>query len=443
MIVTDANKLNIDKSKLVRVENVAGASEQYSLAEPIGYYKDAWLRFKKNKLSVIATIIMSIVLFFTIVGPHLKKYDLPKENAKFANYFRELPPRIPGLEKLGIFDGSKTVRGKTQEFIDVLNEYDDSIVRKVIRRTDTTENELFDLVVDYYKYHDFIQRFDEQVVNGEPGLRIRILTQEEYEVALEKNAVIQLVGISGSTYRVQLDLYRYALDSTAEDTYFWFGTNRQGEDIFTNLWRASRVSLILATVITVINMIVGMILGSIMGYYGGTLDILFERFVEIIGNLPFMVILTLLVLRYGSGFGVIIFAFVFNGWIRFYGTTRVQFYRYKNREYVLAARSYGAKDARVIRRHIFPNAIGTLITSFSLAIPSFIFTESVYSFLGIINYASTTSIGRMLSEGQEVMQQHSHMLVFPAIYISILMLSFNLISNGLRDAFNPTLRGAE
>ena len=199
----------------------------------------------------------------------------------------------------------------------------------------------------------------------------------------------------------------------------------------------------MATVITVINMIIGIILGSIMGYYGGTLDILFERFVDIIGNLPFMVILTLLILRYGSGFAIIIFAFVFNGWIRFYGTTRMQFYRYKNRDYVLAARSYGAGDARIIRKHIFPNAIGTLITSFSLAIPSFIFTESIYSFLGIIKYSKTTSIGRMLSEGQTVMQRSSHMLVFPAIYISILMITFNLISNGLRDAFNPTLRGVE
>ena len=176
--------------------------------------------------------------------------------------------------------------------------------------------------------------------------------------------------------------------------------------MFPNLWRASRISLILAIVITVINMIVGLILGAIMGYFGGTLDILFERLVDILANLPFVVILTLLVLRYGTGFGVIIFAFVFNGWIGFYGTTRIQFYRYKNREYVLAARSSGSSDARIIRLHIFPNAIGTLITSFSLAIPRFIFTESVYSFLGIINYATSTSVGRI--EGQSKMNQHFH-----------------------------------
>ena len=147
------------------------------------------------------------------------------------------------------------------------------------------------------------------------------MNQAEYDKALERNAVIWLKEHfpNQGIYEAQIDLYRYALNSAAEDTYFWFGTNSQGEDVFTNLWRASRISLILAIVITVINMIIGLILGAIMGYFGGTLDILFERLVDILANLPFMVILTLLVLRYGTGFGVIIFAFVFNGWIGFYG----------------------------------------------------------------------------------------------------------------------------
>lgn len=436
MVVNDVNQLNIDKSKLVLVKNKEGASEQYSLAKPLSYYKDAWLRFKRNKMSVIATIILSIILFFTIFGPYMKKYDLVETNRKFALKFQELPAKIPVVEKLGIFAGRKTLYNRNKAFIDSLNAYDDTIVVKIIREYDGKA----DIVVDYYKYIAYVLSFGDE---DTPQARIETLTLEEYEEVLQKNAVLRLVEIQGSNYKVQIDYFRYALGTAPEDTYFWFGTDGIGADIFTNIWKASRVSLILATVITVINMIIGIILGSIMGYYGGTLDILFERFVDIIGNLPFMVILTLLILRYGSGFAIIIFAFVFNGWIRFYGTTRMQFYRYKNRDYVLAARSYGAGDARIIRKHIFPNAIGTLITSFSLAIPSFIFTESIYSFLGIIKYSKTTSIGRMLSEGQTVMQRSPHMLVFPAIYISILMITFNLISNGLRDAFNPTLRGVE
>lgn len=432
---------NIDKSKLVLVDqNTITKDDQSMSSNPIGYYKDAWLRFKKNKPALVATVLIGIVLFFTLFGPYMKRYDLPNRDMKMANYFRELPPKIPGLEKLGIFDGSYTIKGRSKEYIDSLPE---GIVKKITKIDDSTGVELVDAVVDYYKFHAYEQAYGDRLIDGKPGIRTRNLAPEEYELALKKNAVIRLVSFENGVYKTQLDIYKFALDSTPESTYFWFGTNKKGEDIFTNIWRASRISLLLAVVVTVVSMIVGILLGSIMGYYGGTLDILFERFVDIIGNLPFLVILTLLVLRYGSGFGVIIFAFTFNRWIGFYGTTRIQFYRYKNREYVLAARSYGTPDFRIIRKHIFPNAIGTLITAFSLSIPTFIFTESVYSFLGIINYTSNTSIGRMLSEGQDAMHQHPHMLVFPAIYISILMLSFNLISNGLRDAFNPSLRGVE
>ena len=433
---------SIDKSKLIFVDRDRIIKDEKITTKPIGYYKDAWLRFKRNKAALVASIFIAIILFFTAIGPHMRNYQLPQQDRILTNYFRELPPKIPFLENFGIFDGHKVIKGRSKAFIDTLPE---GIVVKVIDERVVEGVTLVDVEVDYYKYHSYVQSYGDQLVNGEPTIQYRRLNTEEYELALKKNSVIYLKEhlVNEGIYEVQIDLYKFALDSDAENTYFWFGTNSSGEDIFTNLWNASRISLTLAVIITVINMIIGLILGSIMGYFGGTLDLLFERFVDILANLPFMVILTLLVLRYGTGFGVIIFAFVFNGWIGFYGTTRIQFYRYKNREYVLAARSCGAKDSRIIRRHIFPNAIGTLITSFSLAIPRFIFTESIYSFLGIINYANSTSISRMLSEGQEKMNQHLHMLIFPAVFISILMLSFNLISNGLRDAFNPSLRGVE
>jgi oligopeptide transport system permease protein len=109
----------------------------------------------------------------------------------------------------------------------------------------------------------------------------------------------------------------------------------------------------------------------------------------------------------------------------------------------LAARTLGATDSRIIIRHIFPNAIGTLITSLVLYIPAVIFSESTFSFLGIINYAELMSVGRLLSTGQSVMKESFYQVLFPSIFISLLMLSFNLFGNGLRDAFNPSLRGVE
>ena len=124
----------------------------------------------------------------------------------------------------------------------------------------------------------------------------------------------------------------------------------------------------------------------------------------------------------------------------------MQFYRFKNQEYILAARTLGAKDSRLMFKHIFPNSIGTIITGAVLSIPGVIFTESMLSYLNIINLESSTvftSIGTMLSQGQGSLSTHPHIILFPALFISLLEISFNLFGNGLRDAFNPSLRGVE
>ena len=123
----------------------------------------------------------------------------------------------------------------------------------------------------------------------------------------------------------------------------------------------------------------------------------------------------------------------------------MQFYRFKNQEYVLAARTLGAKDWRIIWKHIFPNTLGTLITGCVLVIPGVIFSETSLSYLGIINLdsSSMSSVGAMLSAGQKVMTSAPHVVLFPAIFIALLEISFNLFGNGLRDAFNPSLRGTE
>ena len=124
---------------------------------------------------------------------------------------------------------------------------------------------------------------------------------------------------------------------------------------------------------------------------------------------------------------------------------RTQFYRFKNQEYVMAARTLGAKDWRIIWKHIFPNTLGTIITGSVLAIPGVIFTESMLSYLGIVNLGgqSTTSLGQLLSDASGLWTNYPHLMLFPALVISLLMICFNLFGNGLRDAFNPSLRGAE
>ena len=166
-----------------------------------------------------------------------------------------------------------------------------------------------------------------------------------------------------------------------------------------------------------------------------------SRIIEILDGIPTLVVIIMFVLMYGTGIISLIIALCLTGWIGVSRLTRAQFYRFKGREYVLAARTLGIKDFKLIFRHILPNSMGILITRTMLAIPGAIFAESFLAYIGLGIQAPEPSIGIMLADGQNVLLQFPYQTFFPALVISILMVSFNLFSNGLRDALDPTKRG--
>ena len=183
-----------------------------------------------------------------------------------------------------------------------------------------------------------------------------------------------------------------------------------------------------------------------------------ERITDILSNVPSIIIMTIVQIQLNNNLALnqalgavgcivvaFLIAFVYNGWVGVSSTTRMQFYRFKGQEYVLASRTLGARDSRLIFKHILPNAAGTLVTSCVLMVPSVIFSESNLSYLGIIDFSTSNivSLGAMLNDGQGKLSTYPHILLFPAIVISLLMISFNLFGNGLRDAFNTSLRGSE
>jgi oligopeptide transport system permease protein len=165
-----------------------------------------------------------------------------------------------------------------------------------------------------------------------------------------------------------------------------------------------------------------------------------ERFTEILGGVPWIVLMTLIILLFGSNFVTFLFALTLTGWIGTASLTRSQFYRYKRREYILASRTLGAKDDRLIFRHILPNAIGPIVTSSVLIIPGVIFAEASISYLGL-GLQGLPSLGVALSRSQAYLQTSPHLTLFSGLIISLLLISFNLFGNGLRDAFNPSLKG--
>lgn len=266
----------------------------------------------------------------------------------------------------------------------------------------------------------------------------------------------ELPGPDGNlffSYSVVIDYLAYS--GYDEIPYYYFGTDPGGKDYFAMVWLGLRTSLFIGVIVAIINISIGIVYGSIEGYYGGLVDLLMERFGEIVGRIPFLVWLALFVIILGPGVLTLIVLMTVTGWLGVAGTTRTQFYRYKGREYVLASRTLGAKDSRIIFRHILPNGIGTIITASILMIPGVIFTESTISYLGygigsgqafklfgFIEF-SGVSIGVLLADGRANLTTRPYLTFFPALIISILMITFNMFGNALRDAFNPSLRGAE
>ncbi len=443
----------------------------------IGYYQDSWNRFKKNKASLIAFWILCFILFFVAFGPYMRGYTLNNDDPVEASRLGNLVPKIPLLEDIGIFDGTKTIEAGKQFLLEMYtNEMGEGIILSGMPQelVDNPDNPDYadvsklEVVVDHYKYINYISSYmperyysiiTQNEMNGtddDPLAEVaRTLTKEEFEAELEKNAVIDILQILETEnkenpdephfqYIVRLNQFKSALgQSDPSKVYFWFGTTDKGGDLFTELWLGARISLMIALCVIFINNIVGLTVGSIVGYYGGVFDLVMDRIVEIISSIPFLSVLTLLTLRFGSAIWVIIFAFTATGWITAYKTGRMQFYRFKNREYVFAARTLGASDGRIMFKHIFPNTLGYIVTGLALDVPLFVFTEASFSFLGIIEYANVTSVGMLIQQGEAVMMHDPHLLLFPAIYIAVLMIAFNLFGNGLRDAFNPSLRGVE
>lgn len=193
----------------------------------------------------------------------------------------------------------------------------------------------------------------------------------------------------------------------------------------------------------VTNVIIGVIYGSVAGYYGGKVDMVMTHLAEVLDGLPYIVVTILFMILFGSGMFSIILALTVTGWIGTARLIRAQFYRFKGREYVLAARTLGTPDIKLIFRHILPNTVGPLITRAMIAIPGAIFSESFLAYIGLGIKPPEPSIGVLLSDGQDVLLQYPYQTLFPAILISVLMIAFNLFANGLRDALDPTRRGEE
>lgn len=484
--------------------------------KPMTYLQDAMFRFRKNKASVTAFIIICIIALFGIVVP----FCTPAEKAtSFDSYYSKKTARIESLSFISLFDGGKKLEFNERTMIleyakgvgAMFTEETPSIALKdsygdffqpVLKEASVDDhdqggstNAIYTLRVDEYisvgfinttvtqKQLEDIMKYEEEnevsilyplinttdtidaenanlwYKNGTRGAPINengsFMNYSEDMVLVENYAkdssgdyvYTKFSGTeNAATYDVRVLYYNYFVYNNGYTPEYLFGTDTVGYPLAYRLAIAIRLSLLLSICVSLINFVIGIAVGAIGGFYGGTIDLVLERVIDVIYRIPFMVVAILFQLHLAKQVGTVpslLFAFVLTGWIGIASITRAQFYRFKKQEYVMAAKTLGASDKRIIWKHVFPNTLGTLVTSTVLIIPGVIFSESSLSYLGIVNLGSSdsTSIGTLLSDASKVWMSYPHLMIFPAGVISLLMISFNLFGNGLRDALNPSLRG--
>ena len=236
-------------------------------------------------------------------------------------------------------------------------------------------------------------------------------------------------------YETQLSLKNEPPSST-----FWFGTDELGRDLFTRCWWGARISLFVGITASLIDLIIGVFYGAIAALLGGKVEEWLMRIADILYAIPYLLVVILLMVIIGPGITTIIIALTMTGWINMARIVRSQILQIKQQDYVKAAFALGASRRSVLLRHLIPNAMGPIIVTLTLTIPSAIFAEAFLSFLGLGVQAPIASWGTMANDGLPALRYYPWRLFFPATFISLTMLSFNLLGDGLRDAFDPRLR---
>ena len=231
--------------------------------------------------------------------------------------------------------------------------------------------------------------------------------------------------------------------SQSPSSVHWFGTDALGRDLWVRAWMGARVSLTIGFAASIINALVGSIMGGISGFYGGKVDMLIQRVVDVLYGIPSMIVTILLMVVIGNGVHCLIIAMCMVGWIGSCRFVRGEVLKLRESDFVAAARILGVPDFVIIVKHILPNIMGLIITNLTMAIPGAIFQEAFLSYIGLGIKPPGCSWGVLAKEGIAQLRIHPYQVVIPAALICTTMLALNLLGDGLRDAFDPKLRGTE
>ena len=235
----------------------------------------------------------------------------------------------------------------------------------------------------------------------------------------------------------QTDLSACDLEPCAEH---WFGTDSTGRDLWTRVWVGARVSLAVGFLGAILPFAIGVVVGSIAGWFGGWVDMVIMRIIDVGLCIPQMIYVILILVYCGGGAGAIVLALAVMNWMGPARAYRGRVMQFKNREFSLAAQTLGASPARVVFRHILPNILGNMVVSLTASVPQAIFMEASLAYIGLGVNPPMTSLGQLSTDGVAVYRTHFYQFIIPSIVISLIILAFYLLGNSLRDALDPQLR---
>ena len=393
----------MSKDKFVFIEQTGEDNE--AIRPSLTYWQDAWRRLKKNKLSVLGMIAVVLILLFGFVGPKFTNYSYSDQ----VNKYKNLPPR---LELYQIEDN----------YFYVSKDYNMFLVEengKLIDRLNLNPIKR-DMINKIYRY----DMGDEEVTLDFSYNILPTKQGYDYDFTIEYN---------GETVEQPV--------ATKWNKTYWFGTDSLGRDLLTRVMYGAQISLLVAFIATIANLFIGVVYGSISGYEGGRVDNIMMRIVDIINSVPLVLYVILLMVWFrGGGLWNIIIALASVYWVSMARLVRGQMLSLKEQEFVLAARVMGVSKSKIIFRHLIPNAMGPIIVSIAMMIPSAVFTESFLSFIGLGVSAPMASWGTLANNALSGLTTYPYQLFFPALSIAFTMLAFNFIGDGLRDALDPRLR---
>ncbi len=395
----------------------------------VTYWADAWRRLRKNKVAMVALFFLVFLAIFAFVGPMVVPYGYDEFNKGAEN----LHPWHISLED-------------QQKLEDATGTKDPEVAVEEARAAAAAAGEEFSAV-------------DAAIVRANASV-----PQEFTDEAGNVLTGDALTDYLYDLYDIRTMPFGYSAEElerkeAGEDVFpHVFGTDKFGRDSLVRIMVGTRVSMLVGVFAALLVLIIGSAYGSISGYFGGKVDVVMQRVVEIIYSVPDVLVILLLSAMLGesikqyTGFGseivtilgsnliAMFIAFAMLYWVGMSRIIRGQVLQVKQQEYVTAARALGASNYKIITKHLLPNCIGQLVVTTCLQIPSAIFLESFLSYLGVGISAPLTSLGSMCAEATGGLYTYPYRLIFPALTLSLMILSFNLFGDGLRDALDPKLK---